>query len=244
MEIDLLVKNRFVAHLEELNCEFLIINEVEFFFEENDNKIMRNFFQFFRNFGGKSDFEIIFNSSCFFESDKIKGKLQKFFGQVNLIKDKDFNFEFDHDKINGHLLNLKKQILILEKIIKKSDIQQFVIFGANFEESQKIFNFLKQKDYQIENLFEINQQSINYKSIENFKQKNFNILICNDFHLRGLNFDFPVHIINFNGLCDFNSLFHRFEIGRNFSGKKFKVTSFLEKQDFEVIKKLESILKY
>ena len=239
-ELDLLNSKNLIK---KINCEFFVINEIDFFFEEEENRVIKNFFNFVKNF--ELEKKIFFgNSSKFYKKKKLEKNFKKFFGgEINLIEDKELVYNFVSEKIRVDFLSFFEKISILEKIIEKSEIPQILIFGLNLENSKKMENYLKKKNLKIQNLLEEkNSQSKNYKLISDFQNKIENILICDDFDLKGINFDFKVQIINFSIFCDFESLFSRFEIGRGFSGEEYKVFSFVEKDDLKLLKDVEDIL--
>ena len=235
------------------NPRVIVIDEADSLFK-NEKKSMKYLFSKIYNLKkNKKDQFLDENIKYFITAASINKKImdfqyKKFFNKIlknyRLIKNDNFlkiNKNVTHNIIETNNLSFEEKLYTLQNIIENSDYNNFIIYINSNEKIKQILFYFKTIGFPICEISQNLKENENTFNMYKFKNNELPILICSDSMNRGIHFDFPCHVIQFDSAKNLNDLVHRFGRTGRLGGKGL-VTSFCGKNDFNLLLQFQEFL--
>ena len=232
--------------IKNFNPKYVVIDEADFLFK-NQKKSMQFLFQKIYNLKKNKKDEFLdetvnyFISAASIDKKIMNFKYEKFFNKIfktyRLIKNQNFfkiNKNTKHEILETQNTTFEEKLLLLQTTIESSLYSSFIIFTNKNEKISQIIFCLKKFGFPVCEISQNLKENENIFNLYKFKNNEYPILICGDSVNRGLHFDFPVHVVQFDCARNLNDLVHR--VGRTGRlGGEGMVTSFCGEEDFSLV---------
>jgi len=175
--------------------------------------------------------------------DEIKDLCEKYMEKPTNITIKNQKLISENIEHNLYYVNQDEKMNSLNNILLYEKPETAVIFGRTKESVDKIFDYLKSKQYSICKIHGGMLQKERLDTMNDFKKGNFRILVSTDIAARGIDIDNLTHVINFELPVEKESYVHR--IGRSGrAGAKGKAISFCTKENDRYLSLIEEYIGF
>jgi ATP-dependent RNA helicase DDX41 len=244
-QMDSLVK---FDQIKQLNPKYLVIDEADHLLTESSKQ--QSLASLFSHMDlGNSELlaqrNIILTAATFPErvkSSSQKEFLKKYFPNIKICKSDNYlkyPQGMDHTLVDVDNQSFKDKLHILKGLVNTLDSQNFLIFCNSNKNIIKIHQFLSENGVKTLYHSSDSTEAERNKNINLFSTGSYTALICSDAINRGIHFDFPLEIIQFDTCENPTNLIHR--IGRTGRlGAHSKLTSMINKKTQNLLAHIQS----
>lgn len=236
--------------VQRMNPKYLIIDEADQLLTDTSN------LRFVQSIMNKLDMtgpdafhdrKIILTAATFPEKIKrnmFQSFIKNIFPQIEINKSDNYlriPKDMEHNLVEVENESFGQKLAFLEELIQISNEKHFIVFCDNNDDVINVAEFLKSKYiptvYCSGNMIETERS----RNVNMFLTRAYTVLVCSDSVNRGLHFDFPLHLVQFDCARNMTSLIHR--IGRTGRlGRKPVVTSFIRERDRPLLLNMQQMI--
>lgn len=159
--------------------------------------------------------------------------LKRYFPNLQVSRSNNYLFisqDLNHSVVDVEGLSFEDRMEVLKEIINNLDHDNFIIYCNHNKSVKQIGEYLTSQAVpcQMHHIDQLEGESI--RAINLFSTGNFKALVCSDSINRGIHFNFPLHLIQFDPAENMYSLIHR--VGRTGRlGRQPTMTSMIDDQN-------------
>lgn len=234
-QIDTMIKSN---RIKKLNPKYLVIDEADnLLTEKNHFRSLSTLFSHIKLTDPQliPHRKVILTAATFpeqFRKTYFENFLKNYFPKIKICKSDNylkFPKDIDHNVVDIENFTFQEKLEILEQIIYALESKNFLIFCNSNENIEKVYQFLSDKQIPVVFHSTTSFESDRNKNIDLFATGAYTALVCSDAINRGIHFDFPLEIIQFDISENPFDLIHR--IGRTGRvGMRPKLTSMVNKR--------------
>ena len=149
--------------------------------------------------------------------------------------------DIEHNIVEIEGETTPQRLSYLEELIQISPSLHFLIFCESNDEVHEVSDYLKMKNVPTVCYSGKMMESERTRNVNLFLTKAYTCFVCSDAVNRGLHFDFPVHLVQYDCARNLTSLIHR--IGRTGRlGNRPIVTSFIKEIDRPMLLNMQQMI--
>ncbi|MEM0996030.1 MAG: DEAD/DEAH box helicase [Bacteroidota bacterium] len=136
----------------------------------------------------------------------------------------------------------KQKIPLISGIFKQKEVESVIVFASRKSSVDKIVKTLQKGGFDARGMHSDRDQSEREKIVNEFKNKQFPIMVATDIMSRGIDIDGLSHVINFDVPSDAEDYVHR--IGRTArADKKGEAITFITEDDMRKFGRIEQLIE-
>lgn len=244
-QIDTLIRSN---KIKSLNPKYVVIDEADNLMTESTNlQQLASLFSHIDLTNPQLYFKrnIILTAANFPETIKSNLKedfLKKYFPKINICKSDNYlkyPKDIDHTLVDVGNQTFNDKLQILKRLINTLENKNVIVYCNSNDNIKKVHKFLSENDIRVLYHSSSSSESERNKNINLFSTGSYTALICSDAINRGIHFDFPLEIIQFDTSENPLNLIHR--VGRTAKlGTLPKLTSMITKTTQNLLSHIQS----
>lgn len=156
--------------------------------------------------------------------------LEQYFPNLQVTKSANYlhiSPDIDHSVVDVEGLTFSERCLVCKEVLSMLESKHFIVFCNSNSSVRKLVDFLTENDIPCQAHHADQSEPDRMRAMNLFSTGEFKVLVCSDTINRGVHFDFPLHMVQFEPALNVFSLIHR--IGRTGRlGRQPLVTSFID----------------
>jgi superfamily II DNA/RNA helicase len=156
--------------------------------------------------------------------------LKKYFPNLKVSKSENYLYiskDLDHTVVDVEGLDFQERCRVLAEVINSLDQKNYIVFCNDNKSVKKITEYLTSNDIPCQAHHIEQKEGESVRAINLFSTGEYRVLVCCDSINRGIHFNFPLHLIQFDLAENMYSLIHR--VGRTGRmGRQPTMTSFID----------------
>lgn len=175
--------------------------------------------------------------------DEIKELSEKYMNKPIDISIESQKLITDNIEHSLYYVNYEKKLESLNSILIHEKPETAIIFARTQENVDKVFIYLKSKQYSVNKIHGGMLQKERLSTMESYRRGDFRLLVATDVASRGIDIDGITHVINYELPVEKEAYVHR--IGRTGrAGAKGKAISFCVKEKDNLLSEIEDLIGF